>query len=120
MADCNLYGYNLLRLNMGKEDPGRGMILYIQTGLKNSPVNMKTSFCESISVEIGINKHDKLLATSINRNPSSSKEHCINLKICLMKFHINSIHTFSLLEILVTQVLIGKMYNRDRHWGYTL
>ena len=48
MAEYNLDGYDLLPLNMGKEDHGRGMILYIQTGLKYSPVNMKTSFCEYI------------------------------------------------------------------------
>ena len=79
MAEYNLDGYDLLPLNMGKEEPGRGMILYIQTGLKYSPVNMKTSFCEYISVEIDINKSDKLLAISIYRSPSSSKEDCINL-----------------------------------------
>ena len=40
---------------------------------------MNTSFCESISVEIDINKSDKLLATSIYRSPCSSKENCISL-----------------------------------------
>ena len=79
MTEYNLDGYDLLPLNMGKDDPGRGMILYIQTGLKYSPVDMNTTFCESISVEIDINKSDKLLATSIYRSPCSSKEDCISL-----------------------------------------
>ena len=79
MAEYNLDGYDLLPLNMGKEEPGRGMIMYIKTGLTYSPVNMKTNFCESLSVEIDINKSDKLLVTSIYRSPRFSKEECINL-----------------------------------------
>ena len=79
MAEYNLDGYDLLPLNMGKEDLGRGMIMYIQTGLKYSPVNMKTEFCESISVEIDINKGDKLLDTSVYRSPSSNRDECDKL-----------------------------------------
>ena len=109
MAEYNLDGYDLLPLNMRKEDPGRGMILYIQTGLKYSPINMKTSFCEYISVEIDIHKSDKLLATSKYRSQSSSKEDCINLNNLLMKFQINSIHKFSSWETLITQILTGKI-----------
>ena len=47
IAEYNLGGYDLLPLNMEKEDPGRGMLIYIQSGVKYSPVNMKSNFCES-------------------------------------------------------------------------
>ena len=83
------------------------MILYIQTGLKYSPVNMNTSFCESISVEIDINKGDKLLATSIYRTPCSAKEDCIN--------HNNLFNEISYKEY--SQILtMGDFINPDINW----
>ena len=60
IAEYNLGGYDLLPLNMGKEDPGRGMLIYIQSGVKYSPVNMKSNFCESLSFEIIVNKGEQV------------------------------------------------------------
>ena len=79
LAEYNLDGYDLLPLNIRKEDPGRGMLMYIQSGVKYSPISINSDFCDSISIEFVLNNNDKLLLTAIYRSPSSPQEDCIKL-----------------------------------------
>ena len=79
LAEYNLEGYDLLPYNIGKDDPGRGMLIYILSGVQYSPVNINNDFCEYLSVEIALNSSDKLLVTLIYRSPSSSQQECIKL-----------------------------------------
>ena len=63
LAEYNLEGYDLLPYNIGKDDSGRGMLIYILSGVQYSPVNINNNFCEYLSVEIALNSSDKLLHT---------------------------------------------------------
>ena len=79
LAEYNLEGYDLLPYNIGKDDPGRGMLIYILSGVQYSTVNINNNFCEYLSVEIALNSSDKLLLTLIYRSPSSSQQESIKL-----------------------------------------
>ena len=40
LAEYNLEGYDLLPLNIGKDYTGRGMLIYISSGVQYSPVSI--------------------------------------------------------------------------------
>jgi hypothetical protein len=67
-----LDGYEMLTLNLCKTDAGRGMILYIDSCVKYSPINIDIDFQEYICVEFSLKNKDKLLLASIYRSPSST------------------------------------------------
>ena len=59
---------------MNKTDAGRGMMVYVSNTLKYTVVELDCNFEEYISVEIILNKMDKLLFTSIYRSPNSCRD----------------------------------------------
>ena len=58
--------------NLCKNDAGRGMILYIDSCVKYSPINIDIDFQKYICVEFSLKNKDKLLLASIYRSPSST------------------------------------------------
>jgi hypothetical protein len=54
----------MLTLNLCKNDAGRGMILYIDSCVKYSPINRDNDFQEYICVEFSLKNKDKLLLAS--------------------------------------------------------
>ena len=76
----------MLTLNLSKNDAGRGMILYIDSCVKYSPINIDIDFQEYICVEFNLKNKDKLLLASIYRSPSSDDVNNDNLNIFLKKY----------------------------------
>ena len=81
LAEYNLEVYDILPLNICKNDCGRGMNTYIKSDVRYSPVNIASDFREFISAETAINNIDILLFTSVNRSPSLTAEESERLNV---------------------------------------
>ena len=68
-TEYNLERYEILCLNIGRNDPGRLLILYIKIELPTFDIN----FEEYLSIDIKLNGKDKLSLTSIYRSPSADE-----------------------------------------------
>ena len=75
----------MLTLNLCKNDAGRGMILYIDSCVKYSPINRDNDFQEYICVEFSLKNKDKLLLASIYISPSLDDVNNGTLNISLKK-----------------------------------
>ncbi|VDI78167.1 Hypothetical predicted protein [Mytilus galloprovincialis] len=53
-------------------DEGRGLLLYIDSNLESTEVNMEAQFQENIFIKIKLNQNDKLLIGLIYRSPSNN------------------------------------------------
>jgi hypothetical protein len=85
ISEYNIAGYEMITLNLNKEDNGRGMIVYIDSSIKYSPISIDTEFLECICVEFQLKNNDKLLLASVYRSPSSSDENNSNFYELLKK-----------------------------------
>ena len=78
-SEYNLDGYEMDTVNLKKDTPGRGLIVYIINSLKFTQLNLNVEFCEYICIDLPLNQKDKLLFTSIYRSPNSSSENNVKL-----------------------------------------
>jgi hypothetical protein len=63
----------ILSINISKENPGRGMLLYVKDSLKYSPYNFKdTQFEEHLFCEVVTGHNEKILIGSLYRSPSGT------------------------------------------------
>ena len=73
MSEYTIEQYEIIPMNLKKDDKGRGMLLYILDSVKYIQVEMNTQFQEYICVAIELNTSEKLLFTSIYRSPTSNE-----------------------------------------------
>ena len=70
LSEYNIDGYEMIPLNLNKGDPGRGMILYIDSNLKYTPITVNGAYQEYICIEIQLKGNDRFLVASVYRSPS--------------------------------------------------
>ncbi|VDI01481.1 Hypothetical predicted protein, partial [Mytilus galloprovincialis] len=63
--------YKMYEKNL-ETDEGRGLLLYIDSNLESTEVNMEAQFQENIFIKIKLNQNDKLLIGLIYRSPSNN------------------------------------------------
>ena len=98
LSEFNIEGYEILSVNLSKNSPGRGMLLYVKESLKYSPVIFNDiNFEENILCEINIGHNKKILVGSVYRSPSSSydnfKQLC-KLFVCSVNKHFSEVFLF--------------------------
>lgn len=71
LSEYIIDGYELVPINLGIRDGGRGLLIYVKDNLTFNHINLGVDFLEYACVEIVLNKQEKLLYTSIYRSPSS-------------------------------------------------
>lgn len=59
--------------NLSLENSGRGLLLYMQSGIQNDLVDLKSEACEYLAVKIK-GQTDDLLLVSVYRSPNSVPE----------------------------------------------
>ncbi|CAC5374164.1 unnamed protein product [Mytilus coruscus] len=55
-----------------KTDEGRGLLMYVDTNLEATEIQMNTEFQENLFIKIKLNQNDKLLLGLIYRSPSNN------------------------------------------------
>ena len=85
LSEYTIERYEIIPMNLKKDDKGRGMLLYILDSVKYIQVEMNTQFQEYICVAIELKRSEKLLFTSIYRSPTSTDENTLQLNNLLRK-----------------------------------
>jgi hypothetical protein len=91
LSEYNIDGYELLPLNISKESPGRGMIMYVKETVKYTPSDVNNVFQEGIFCELELKSKDRLLIGGIYRSPTSSEENFSHMcetirEVCASKY----------------------------------
>jgi hypothetical protein len=78
-SELNLKGYNMFSVNI-EDQTGRGIVIYVDSRLKASQINIPNVFQEFVFVEIKIdNGSENLIIGNIYRSPNSVEENDIKL-----------------------------------------
>ena len=105
-AEISLPDYELFHVNVDNK-VGRGVALYVHKSLNAAPHYVKTTFQESVWIEIKLNQKDNLLVGCIYRSDSGSDENNINLR-SLIKEAVDTKHSHLL--------VMGDFNYREIQW----
>ena len=89
-SEFNIFGYNTFCVNIGIKGK-RGILIYIDSILSSSIININSSFSEFLFVQIKLFENYNLTIGAIYRSPSSNSENNLAL-VKLINTVIKSIH----------------------------
>ena len=82
-SEFNMFGYNILTLNIRKSGR-RGIIIYIRVGTIASQFEVISNFSECLFIQINLDNYNILIVEAFYRSPTSNANNCNEL-IALMR-----------------------------------
>lgn len=86
LVEYNIDGYETIEKNLGKNDDGRGLLLYVRKSLPYSILNFNQHYCEYLGIRIGTQPNNVVLV-SVYRSPNSTEENNHKLLSLISEFN---------------------------------